>query len=57
MRFEHQQRKQGGKAEPGGNRERTETHPFKGSPMTYLIDGKQYVAIGAGANFLSFALP
>jgi alcohol dehydrogenase (cytochrome c) len=36
-----------------------ETHaqPFKGSPMTYMIDGKQYVAIAAGANFVSFALP
>ena len=32
-------------------------HPFKGSPMTYAIDGKQYVAIAAGSNFLSFALP
>lgn len=36
-----------------------ETHarPFKGSPMTYMIDGRQYVAIAAGSNFLSFALP
>ncbi len=31
--------------------------PFKGSPMTYVIDGKQYVAIGAGSNFFAFALP
>ncbi|HWA09533.1 MAG TPA: PQQ-binding-like beta-propeller repeat protein [Opitutaceae bacterium] len=35
----------------------THAHPFKSSPMTYVIDGKQYVAVGAGANFLSFALP
>jgi alcohol dehydrogenase (cytochrome c) len=35
----------------------THAHPFKGSPMTYTIDGKQYVAIAAGSNFLSFALP
>jgi len=35
----------------------THAHPFKGSPMTYVIDGKQYIAIAAGANFLSFALP
>ncbi|HWA08105.1 MAG TPA: PQQ-binding-like beta-propeller repeat protein [Opitutaceae bacterium] len=36
-----------------------ETHatPFKGSPMTYLIGKKQYVAIAAGSNILTFALP
>ncbi len=27
------------------------------SPMTYMVDGKQYVAVAAGANFISFALP
>jgi alcohol dehydrogenase (cytochrome c) len=27
------------------------------SPMTYAIDGKQYVAIAAGNNVFSFALP
>ncbi len=27
------------------------------SPMTYMVDGRQYVAIAAGANILSFALP
>ena|SRR5271166_5670902 len=27
------------------------------SPMTYAIDGKQYVAIAAGSNVFSFALP
>jgi len=34
----------------------THAHPFKASPMTYVIDGKQYIAIAAGANILSFAL-
>jgi PQQ-dependent dehydrogenase (methanol/ethanol family) len=32
-------------------------HPFKASPMTYAVNGKQYVAIASGANVLSFALP
>jgi PQQ-dependent dehydrogenase (methanol/ethanol family) len=32
-------------------------HTFKASPMTYAIDGKQYVAIASGGNILSFALP
>jgi PQQ-dependent dehydrogenase (methanol/ethanol family) len=32
-------------------------HPMKASPMTYAVDGKQYVAIASGANILSFALP
>ena len=30
--------------------------PIKGSPMTYTVDGRQYVAIAAGSNILSFAL-
>jgi alcohol dehydrogenase (cytochrome c) len=30
---------------------------WKGSPMTYTIDGRQYVAIASGSNILSFALP
>jgi len=30
---------------------------WKASPMTYSVDGRQYVAIAAGANILSFALP
>ena len=30
---------------------------WKGSPMTYSIEGRQYVAIASGANILSFALP
>ena len=29
---------------------------WKASPMTYMVDGRQYVAIAAGANVLSFAL-
>jgi PQQ-dependent dehydrogenase (methanol/ethanol family) len=29
----------------------------KASPMTYMVDGRQYVAIASGANILSFALP
>ena len=30
---------------------------WKGSPMTYAVKGKQYVAIASGGNILSFALP
>jgi alcohol dehydrogenase (cytochrome c) len=30
---------------------------WKASPMTYMMAGKQYVAIAAGGNILSFALP
>ena len=30
---------------------------WKASPMTYMFDGKQYVAIAAGPNILAFALP
>jgi alcohol dehydrogenase (cytochrome c) len=30
---------------------------WKASPMTYMLDGRQYVAIASGANVLSFALP
>lgn len=29
----------------------------KASPMTYLVDGKQYVAFAVGPNILSFSLP
>jgi len=28
----------------------------KASPMTYTVNGRQYVAIASGANILSFAL-
>ena len=31
--------------------------PWKASPMTYKVNGRQYVAIASGANILSFALP
>jgi len=30
---------------------------WKASPMTYLADGRQYVAIAGGPNVLAFALP
>ena len=29
---------------------------WKASPMTYVFDGKQHVAVAAGPNILSFAL-
>ena len=31
--------------------------PPKASPMTYTVNGRQYVAIAAGSNVLAFALP
>jgi len=31
--------------------------PWKASPMTYAVAGRQYVAIASGANILSFSLP
>jgi PQQ-dependent dehydrogenase (methanol/ethanol family) len=31
--------------------------PWKASPMTYMVNGRQYIAIASGANILSFALP
>ena len=30
--------------------------PWKASPMTYMFDGTQYVAVAAGSAILSFAL-
>jgi len=30
---------------------------WKASPMTYLFDGKQYVAVAAGPNILAFGIP
>ncbi len=30
---------------------------WKASPMTYLANGKQYVAVAAGSNVIAFALP
>ncbi len=32
-------------------------HAIRASPMTYAIEGRQYIAIASGANILSFALP
>ncbi|HEY4380651.1 MAG TPA: PQQ-binding-like beta-propeller repeat protein [Acidobacteriaceae bacterium] len=32
-------------------------HAMKASPMTYEVNGRQYIAIASGANVLSFALP
>jgi alcohol dehydrogenase (cytochrome c) len=29
---------------------------WKASPMTYMVDGKQYVAVAAGGNIISFGL-
>ena len=29
---------------------------WKASPMTYMISGRQYIAIAAGGNIFSFAL-
>jgi PQQ-dependent dehydrogenase (methanol/ethanol family) len=33
------------------------SEPWKASPITYMVNGRQYVAIASGANILSFALP
>jgi alcohol dehydrogenase (cytochrome c) len=45
-------------ARTGGHLWHFETnHPIKASPMTYAIDGRQYVAIASGGDILSFALP
>jgi alcohol dehydrogenase (cytochrome c) len=30
---------------------------WKASPMTYAIDGRQYIAVAAGASVIAFALP
>jgi alcohol dehydrogenase (cytochrome c) len=32
-------------------------HTWKASPMTYMFDNKQYVAVAAGQGILAFALP
>jgi alcohol dehydrogenase (cytochrome c) len=32
------------------------SEPWKASPMTYMVNGKQYVAVASGGNILSFAL-
>jgi alcohol dehydrogenase (cytochrome c) len=31
--------------------------PWHASPMTYAVDGKQFVAVASGSTFISFALP
>jgi alcohol dehydrogenase (cytochrome c) len=31
--------------------------PWHASPMTYMVDGRQYVAVAAGANVIAFAVP
>ena len=31
--------------------------PWRASPMTYLLRGKQYVAVAAGSHIVAFALP
>jgi alcohol dehydrogenase (cytochrome c) len=30
---------------------------WKASPMTYMMNGRQYVAIASGGNILAFAIP
>jgi len=30
---------------------------FKSSPMTYVFDGKQYIAVSVGQNIIAFGLP
>ena len=30
---------------------------WRATPMTYMMDGKQYIAVASGSNILSFALP
>ena len=45
-------------AKSGGHLWHFETQEtWKASPMTYSVNGKQYVAITSGANVLAFALP
>jgi len=31
--------------------------PWHASPMTYMVEGKQYMAVAAGSNIIAFALP
>ena len=30
---------------------------WKASPMTYMFDHKQYIAVASGPNIIAFALP
>ena len=32
------------------------SEPWKASPMTYMVNGHQYIAIASGSNILSFSL-
>jgi alcohol dehydrogenase (cytochrome c) len=32
-------------------------HSWKASPMTYLFDGKQYVAVAVGSDIVAFGIP
>jgi PQQ-dependent dehydrogenase (methanol/ethanol family) len=32
------------------------SEPWKASPMTYMVNGQQYIAIASGSNILSFSL-
>jgi alcohol dehydrogenase (cytochrome c) len=32
-------------------------HTWKASPMTYMFDGRQYVAVAVGANIMAFGVP
>ena len=31
-------------------------HNWKASPMTYMFDGKQYIAVAAGSTIVAFGL-
>ena len=30
---------------------------WRASPMTYMFDGRQYVAVAAGSNIIALAIP
>ena len=31
--------------------------PWRASPMTYMVDGRQYIAVASGSNIIAFGLP
>jgi len=31
-------------------------HVWKASPMTYMFDGRQYIAVASGPNIIAFGL-
>jgi alcohol dehydrogenase (cytochrome c) len=31
-------------------------HTWKASPMTYMFDGQQYIAVAAGGNIIAFGV-